>query len=93
MFLEEYISGNFEQQAGYKAFIPSKINNQWEWRYPKLNTLLEKATLELGALNSYSELIPNIDIYIQMHTNVEANKSSKIEATKTSIEEDLLPIC
>lgn len=92
MFLEEYISGDYELQAGYKAFIPSKINTQWAWKHPKLNTLLEKATMELGALNSYSEFIPNIDIYIQMHIHVEANKSSKIEGTKTSIEEDLLPI-
>ena len=92
MLLEEYIAGVYEQQAGYKAFIPSKINKQWEWKNPKINILLEQATMELGGLNSYSELIPNIDVYIQMHINVEANKSSKIEGTKTTIEEDLSPI-
>lgn len=54
--------------------------------------MLEQATMELGGLNSYSELIPNIDVYIQMHINVEANKSNKIEGTKTTIEEDLSPI-
>lgn len=92
MLLEEYIAGDYELQAGYKAFIPSKINKQWEWKNPKINTLLEQATMELGGLNSYSELIPNIDVYIQMHINVEANKSNKIEGTKTTIEEDLSPI-
>ena len=92
VFLEEYNSGDYEQQAGYKAFIPSKINKQWVWKSTKVNILLEKATLELGGLNSYSELITDIDVYIQMHINVEANKSSKIEGTKTTIEEDLSPI-
>jgi len=92
VFLEEYNSGSYEQQAGYKAFIPSKINKQWAWKSSKINILLEKATMELGGLNSYSELITDIDVYIQMHINVEANKSSKIEGTKTTIEEDLSPI-
>lgn len=54
--------------------------------------LLEQANLELGRLGSYSELVPNIDLYIKIHLNVEANKSSRIEGTQTTIEEELMPI-
>ncbi len=53
---------------------------------------MEEASIELGGLNSFSDLIPNIDVYIKMHIKTEANKSSKIEGTKTSIKEDLLQI-
>ncbi len=48
--------------------------------------------MELGSRYAYAELIPNIDVYIRMHIHVEANKSSKIEGTKTTIEEDMLPL-
>lgn len=57
-----------------------------------MNILLEKASMELGSLKSYSELLPNIDIYIKMHIKMEANKSNRIEGTQTSIEEELMPI-
>ena len=57
MYLEDYVAGNYEKEAGYRSFIPSKINRQWEWKTPKLNVLLEKANLELGGLKSYSEMI------------------------------------
>ncbi|MBC3804119.1 Fic family protein [Acetobacterium fimetarium] len=92
MYLEEYQAGTYERQTDYSAFIPSHINKQWEWRTPEINVLLEQANLELGRLGSYSELVPNIDLYIRMHLKVEANKSNRIEGTQTTIEEELMPI-
>ena len=44
----------------------------------------------MGSLNAFSDLIPNVDIYISMHIATEANKSNRIEGTKTSIEEDFM---
>ena len=90
--LEEYKSGNYIKVDDYKAFTPSKINEDWVWNDSELNTLLAKANLELGILNGYASQIPNIDIYIQMHVKVEANKSSRIEGTRTTIDEDLSDI-
>ena len=46
----------------------------------------------MGILNGYASQIPNIDIYIQMHVKIEANKSSRIEGTRTTIDEDLSDI-
>ena len=92
MKLESFTSGTYTKHEGYKAFLPTSINTSWEWDDPKISVLLEKASAELGGLNSFADLIPNIDVYIKMHIYTEANKSSKIEGTKTSIEEDLLPI-
>ncbi len=92
MKFENFTSGIYTKQDGYKAFLPSPINISWEWDNTKINLLLEEASRELGGLNSFSDLIPNIDVYIKMHIHTEANKSSRIEGTMTSIEEDLLPI-
>ena len=89
---ENYKAGIYENHKDYKSFLPSKINFQWEWSNPKLNILLEEANLEIGNLKSYSELVPNIDIYIKMHIRMEASKSNRIEGTQTSIEEELMPI-
>lgn len=92
MRIEKFKSGIYINQDDYKTFKPAYINNVWEWEDTEINTLLEEASRELGGLNSFSDLIPNIDVYIKMHIKTEANKSSKIEGTKTSIEEDLLQI-
>ena len=88
--LEDYKAGSYINVNDYKSFIPSKINEEWTWSDSELNSLLSKAYLELGNLNGYAMQIPNIDIYIKMHVKVEANKSSSIEGTKTTIDEDLL---
>ena len=44
--LEKYTSGHLEKGVGYKYFVPSKINDQWLWKTPLINTLLEKASVK-----------------------------------------------
>ena len=92
MKLEEFNAGEYIKVDDYKSFIPSKINYDWFWNDSELNKLLAEANLQLGTLNGFAEQIPNIDIYIKMHVKVEANKSSRIEGTRTTIDEDLLEI-
>jgi len=92
MQIEKFSSGTFVNQNRYKSFLPVSINTSWNWSNPEINVLLEQASRELGGLNSFSDLIPNIDVYIQMHIRTEANKSSRIEGTKTSIEEELMSV-
>ena len=92
MKLEEYKSGEYVKIDDYKAFIPSKINYNWSWDDTKLDKLLAEANRQIGELNAYSLLIPNVDLYIKMHIKIEANKSSRIEGTRTTVEEDLLDV-
>jgi len=92
MKLEEFKSGQYVKIDNYRAFIPSKINYNWGWDDTKLDKLLAEANRQIGELNAYSLLIPNVDLYIKMHVKIEANKSSRIEGTKTTIEEDLLDV-
>ena len=89
--LEDYKSGHLEQGVGYKYFVPSLINDEWTWQDASINTLLEKASLRLGELNSFSRLVPNIDLFIQLHVTKEAVLSSRIEGTQTHMDEALLP--
>lgn len=53
--------------------------------------MLEKASLKLGELNSIARIVPDIDLFIQMHVNKESVISSRIEGTRTNIEEVLFP--
>ncbi len=90
--LEKYRSGTYRNQGDFSSFIPSPIDMEWTWESPKINMLLNKASNELGGLNTFAELVPDIDTYIRMHIQVEANKSNRIEGTNTSIEEDMMPL-
>ena len=92
MNINTFTSGTLRKQNDYYTFLPTMINHTWKWTDAELNVLLETASSELGSLNAFSDLIPNVDLYIEMHIKTEANKSSKIEGTKTSIEEDLMPL-
>jgi len=91
MKIEDFKSGHFEQGYKYKYFVPEKVNHTWEWNDPSLSVLLEKASLKLGELNSIARIVPDIDMFIHMHVTNEAVISSRIEGTKTNIEEALLP--
>jgi Fic family protein len=92
MKIEKYISGHWQPGIGYKYFLPEHINSQWFWEDAQLNTLLEKASIKLGELNSYARLVPNIDLFIQLHVSKEAVISSRIEGTQTNIKEAMLPL-
>lgn len=92
LLIEKYVAGHIEKGTGYKYFVPSFINSQWSWSDPSLNTLLEKASIKLGELNSFARLVPNIDLFIQLHVTKEAVVSSRIEGTQTNIDEALLPV-
>lgn len=92
MKLEDFKSGKYVDGIKYKAFLPNKINHDWSWDDTEINSLSAEANRQLGELNAYSLLIPDVDIFIKMHAKVEANKSSKIEGTRTTIDEDLLDI-
>ena len=90
--IEKYQSGHFEKGIGYKFFVPELINDEWLWRTPVINNLLEKAAIKLGELNSFARLVPDIDLFIQLHVTKEAVVSSRIEGTRTNIDEALLPV-
>jgi Fic family protein len=90
--IEKYRAGHFKKGFGYKFFVPELINDEWSWRAPIINKLLEKAAIKLGELNSFARLVPNIDLFIQLHVTKEAVVSSRIEGTRTNMDEALLPI-
>jgi len=91
MDLDEFIAGiTIKQPTGYKSFIPNDINHTFTWKDPTINTLLEKATLQLGALNSFSQFVPDIKLFKRMHVVKEATVSSRIEGTQTNIEDALV---
>lgn len=92
MDIQNFVSGEIRKGDNYEFFLPSRINHSWRWDSYHLNKLLEKANLSLGGLASYSELIPNIEVYIQLHIKTEAHNSNRIEGTKTTIEEDLMKV-
>ena len=89
MDLKEFLAGKYIKQIEYQSFSPALINHPWIVSDPKLNKLLSEADLKLGELNAFSQLIPDIDFFIKMHIAKEASQSSRIEGTRTNIEDAL----
>lgn len=87
--MRNFKSGTYISQGTFKSFLPNKINREWQLDDIEVIALLSKADRQLGRLDMYSEYIPNIDLFISMHVLKEATKSSKIEGTKTNIEDAL----
>ena len=87
MNLDDYISGIYKEQYQYNSFEPTKINKIWEFSDPELLSLLSQADRAIGELNAFSQLVPDVDLFIQMHIAKEATQSSKIEGTQTNIQD------
>lgn len=90
MDIKDYNAGQYKQQYEFKSFSPTLINHQWLLADPKVQALLSEADRTLGELNAFSQLIPNIEFFIRMHIAKEATQSSRIEGTRTNMEEALL---
>lgn len=88
--IEKFNAGSHLPGVGYKYFVPNLINKEWTWSDAGLNKLLESASFELGQLNSFGKLVPNVDLFIHLHITKEAVVSSKIEGTQTHFDEAFL---
>ncbi len=87
MEITRFKSGKNIKQYGYSSFSPELVNHEWLVNDAKLNRLLNDATRKLGELDAFSSMIPDVNFFVKMHITKEATQSSKIEGTRTSIEE------
>lgn len=87
MHLKDYQSGHWKQPFQYRSFSPSSVNQLWQWDDPRINTLLSEANRRVGELNGLSLIVPEMDHFIAMHVVKEAQTSSRIEGTKTGMDE------
>jgi Fic family protein len=90
MKFETFKAGVLHPQFQYQSFEPVSINQAWIWEDAKINVLLENANRALGELNAFSLIVPDIDLFIEMHVAKEAQTSSRIEGTQTGITEVLM---
>lgn len=90
MDLKDFNSGKHTKQLEYKSFSPEKINHEWIISTPEVNKLLAEANRLIGELNAFSQIVPDVDFFITMHILKEATTSSRIEGTKTNMEEALV---
>ena len=88
--MKQFKSGKWVSESSYKAFQPALINRQWTVDDMEVQSLLSQADRHLGRLDMFSEYVPNIDLFIHMHVLKEATQSSRIEGTRTRIDEALM---
>lgn len=85
--ISQFNAGKTAQRYQYKSFEPVFINTEWELDNSELILLLSKADKKIGELNAFSQLLPDVDFFISMHIIKESTSSSRIEGTRTNIEQ------
>lgn len=90
--MKDYKAGTYILHKGYKPFVPSFINENIDWKLDELAPLLQDASLWLGKLNSYADLIPDINFFIKMYATKEATNSNRIEGTRTTFDDAITPL-
>lgn len=91
----KFIAGKYKthfhgKEYEYKSFSPSFINKPFKWQNSKISVMLEESSRLLGGLNECSLLVPDISTFIRMHVIKEATISTRIEGTRTEIDEAVL---
>lgn len=56
-----------------------------------MTTAFERAVKALAVLDACSEFVPDVNLFIRMHVMREASASTRIEGTRTELEEAVLP--
>lgn len=87
MNLVDYQAGKYEAQYQYQSFLPTTIDHAWIIADPALQQLQSQADRALGELNAFSQLVPDVDFFIQMYVAKEATYSSRIEGMQTNVED------
>lgn len=87
--MKSFSAGKFINQGYYKSFQPNPINKKWQVDDMQLLNLLSKADRSLGRLDMYSQYV-NIELYMRMLIAKEATQSTRIEGTRTNIEDAFL---
>lgn len=90
MKFETFKAGTWTPRYQYKSFEPVSVDHAWIWEDATINALLESANRALGELNAFSLIVPDIDLFIEMHVVKEAQTSSRIEGTQTGMDEALM---
>lgn len=90
MKFEAFKAGTWMPRYQYKSFEPVLVDHAWIWEDATINALLESANRALGELNAFSLIVPDIDLFIEMHVVKEAQTSSRIEGTQTGMDEALM---
>ncbi len=75
-----------KSNRGYSYFLPVLINKEWKFEHDIYNLCI-KATDKLAELRAYSNFVPDVNFFIQMHVAKESLDSSKIEGTKTTMDD------
>lgn len=93
--MHNYISGQkqthfWQKEFEYQSFLPTNINREFAPTSATISLMLEESNRLLGELNAYARLVPDVGYFIQMHVKSEAVSSSRIEGTKTGIDEALM---
>lgn len=83
-------AGTYKQQYQYKSFLPSLLADSFDCQSDTVLELLSEASRFIGELNTYAELVPDVNFFIEMHKVKEATTSSRIEGTRTNIDEAVL---
>ena len=88
--IKDFQAGEWVERHEYKSFTPSSINKQWTSNNPEIIALLSEAEFQIGRLNAYSELVPEMSSFVNMFVTKDAVASCRIEGAQVSFEEALM---
>ena len=91
MRIEDFKAGRYVQKYEYRCFVPESINHDWTWESRELTLAFERAVKALAGLDACSQFVPDVNLFLRMHVMREASASSRIEGTRTELEEAVLP--